>query len=678
MSTTLVYRYGLATPAEGHDTVFAQIRAAHEYRCALTRIERGRRAAVRALYNDLAPDIVEAEARVRAAEDVCERLGSGIKSARKKARKRAESTEQRAELQQARAASRAAKKELYARRQHWAPQCPDCRKAKSEEVPCPHATIDAKRLRERIDEIDERVGEITRNARAHAGLYWGTYLLVERAHRASASAPLYKEDGITPHDPPFPIWNGSGAVAVQIQSTRPMPVKKLLSHNDSTALAKITPPVWAEEFLAQNPIASDAGGPAERHAGYRPDGTPAPAFRSDGSPARWLRDRAARHGMLRMRVGKDEGHAEWRLDYHRPLPQDGNVTWIVVRRTVRGPHSEWSVEVTVDTPARAETSPTTDSAVAVDIGWRQLPDGSIRVAGWRDTKGNRGQLMLTPTDVRALREASRVAAERDGLFERTRARLKQWITSTPNTPSWMHEEAQRMHAWRRQGRLVWLFRRWTTDRTERPDLSGEEAIYGIIEAWVSTDRHLWAAQESRRIWGLRRRNDKYRVWAAQLVRQYGTIVLEQFDLRKMSERKPVDQDSAENKIARSNRQLVAVSIFRQRLVERAKLEPSKTVAAMPAYDTTRQCPSCGDIDDRPAAESIELRCRACGHHWDQDVDGAPQVLLTRWCERSGDAKILAGARSTSNTSEQETKKSDRWERARRMSAAKKARRAERS
>ncbi len=36
----LVYRYGIAAPHEGADLVEAQLRAAHEYHCALARIER--------------------------------------------------------------------------------------------------------------------------------------------------------------------------------------------------------------------------------------------------------------------------------------------------------------------------------------------------------------------------------------------------------------------------------------------------------------------------------------------------------------------------------------------------------------------------------------------------------------------------------------------------------------
>ena len=49
LTKTLVYRYGLLAPVAGADVVEAQLRAAHRYRNDLVMIERGRRAAVRAL-----------------------------------------------------------------------------------------------------------------------------------------------------------------------------------------------------------------------------------------------------------------------------------------------------------------------------------------------------------------------------------------------------------------------------------------------------------------------------------------------------------------------------------------------------------------------------------------------------------------------------------------------------
>ena len=66
-----------------------------------------------------------------------------------------------------------------------------------------------------LDLIAKRAGSLQRNARAHCGVYWGTYLLVEAAHDASREMPLY--DGVEPNDPRFSKWNGEGRIGVQVQ-----------------------------------------------------------------------------------------------------------------------------------------------------------------------------------------------------------------------------------------------------------------------------------------------------------------------------------------------------------------------------------------------------------------------------------------------------------------------------
>ena len=47
--TTRVYQFGCLAPTEGLDVVRAQLRSAHDFRNDLVAIERGRRAALRAL-----------------------------------------------------------------------------------------------------------------------------------------------------------------------------------------------------------------------------------------------------------------------------------------------------------------------------------------------------------------------------------------------------------------------------------------------------------------------------------------------------------------------------------------------------------------------------------------------------------------------------------------------------
>jgi putative transposase-like DNA-binding protein len=730
--TTLVYRYGVPAPHENADLVHEQMRLGHLYHVTLAHIERGRRWAERRARSAASAELAAAESELVGIEGAIDWLASEIRQTRKKDRARTETAPARERLTAARALAKEARARLYAIRNRYASQCKECRKQKSEENPCPHATVEARVLRAQLDAIDEQANVLYKNARDHSGLFWGSYQIVERAHRASCAAPLYDKDGITPHDPEVPRrWDGSGAVGIQIQSTNPLTVEGALAGEDSRLRVRASP--WPEEWLAGATLAArpprrtdsvvGAGARGRRPPGTLPGFTrcrackeldrqrpcphaatlhtpgvtrcrdcdrqpcphavpdvPAPATRPDGTPAGWVRARAARHGEVRLRVDSDAARepvwAAWRLDYHRPLPPRARVTWVAVHRRVRGPHAEWSLCLTVDLAASTDGPETTTDrpSVAIDVGWRLMGDGSIRVAAWHDSLGRSGELRLTADDVRALRAHEVVRSERDRAFDLCKLQLKRWADTYMYTPDWLREEVRTIHSWRNPGRLVSLLNRWENPKRDgipTPRDAAEDAALQAVRAWAMGDRARWAAEEARRVWGLRRRRSKYREFVAQMTETYGVVVLEQFDLRKIAERKPTGADSAENEVARSNRQLASVSDLRDCLVSAAPRRGC-TVAAVDAARTTSTCPACGLVADRDAAARVRLTCE-CGHEWDQDRDGAAPMLLGRWVEHPGDAKIVAAARDDGKDAEDKAKKSERWARARRMGTAKKAR-----
>lgn len=685
--STIVFRYGIAAPHEGADRVLDQMRLAHAYGRALCWIERGRRWATRKVQNEASAELRERQAHVEGTDAACAWLAAEIRALRKKARARVETAEMRLHLAFARGKLKVAREALYAERARYAAQCPDCRKAKSEEVPCAHATAEAVAMRTKLDAIDLTANELLKNARGHCGLASGTYLLVEAAARSSHAAPLHEKDGITPHDPdmPPPRWDGSGSVAVQIQSTRPLTVKDAVGCRDSRL--RVAEPPWAEAWLHEQTLSARAprredsivgSGRGRRPPGTRPGAkgepdTVAPATKPDGSPARWVRDRACRHGQLQLRIGSDEHRdpiwASWRLDMSRPLPPEASVTWATVHRRMRGPHAEWSLCVTLDLGPHAGPAPRDRPMVAIDVGWRQIDD-ALRVAAWHDSLGRSGELRLSAADVRALTLHEEIRSQRDAAFDLCKAALKRWITTATAVPDWMQQNATAMHAWRNPGRMVALLRRWGDERPNRGPV--ETIVFEAVSAWASGDRSRWAEQEHRRLWGLRRRRDIYRVFSAKLAREYSVIVLERFDLRKVVERAPTGLDKAENEQAHRNRQLVAVSDLRNTLCNAVRSTAS-LVASVDATNSTRACPSCGVCADRNAADSVRLRCDDCSHEWDQDMSGAAPFLLARYCKRPGDAKIVAGAREAPKDAEWGGKKNERWARSKRMGAAKRAR-----
>jgi len=151
-----------------------------------------------------------------------------------------------------------------------------------------------------------------------------------------------------------------------------------------------------------------------------------------------------------------------------------------------------------------------------------------------------------------------------------------------------------------------------------------------------------------------------------LARTYGTVVLEKFDKRDVA-RRPKTEDEGEARPARSNRQLAAVSELCG-CIEEAGTSRGRTVVQVPCANSTRECPECGRVEDRRAAENVNISC-SCGHVWDQD-DGAADTLLGRWRERPSDAKTAGSARKAKNDEQNGEK---RWQKAKRKGREKAAR-----
>src|SRR5277367_5369365 len=96
-----VYKYGLLPPTLNEALVRSQMRNAHRYRNQLVEIERGRRAAVRAVYSSH-PTLTELEVEAKAARTALDEARDIIKKNRQKSRKRTESELDRARAKAAR------------------------------------------------------------------------------------------------------------------------------------------------------------------------------------------------------------------------------------------------------------------------------------------------------------------------------------------------------------------------------------------------------------------------------------------------------------------------------------------------------------------------------------------------------------------------------------------------
>jgi hypothetical protein len=145
-----VYQYGLRPATENAAVVAEQMWLAHRYRNTLVEIERGRRAAVRRL---------------------CE-----------------------------------ASDELAAY-----DAAPETEKKQAAIVLIEARRAAFRKRKEDVARVNALALELHKSARAHCGVYWGTYLLVEDAMDASRKADAKRGaeywDGVTPNDPrlrPYP------------------------------------------------------------------------------------------------------------------------------------------------------------------------------------------------------------------------------------------------------------------------------------------------------------------------------------------------------------------------------------------------------------------------------------------------------------------------------------------
>jgi hypothetical protein len=602
-----VYRYGLLSPTENADLVRAQMRAAHVYRNTLVEIERGRRAAIREV--DLSNDVLgPLQAVVDVAETEMVAALAAVKGARSSTRTRSDTEEQRTRVKAARQIKRAAV-------QAW--------RAKRAELRCDGAGQVERDL------IEERVGDLRRNARAYSGLgkkgphrgAWGTYLLIEDADMAARKAPLY--DGTEPNDPGFSRWDGDGQVGVQIQKSKPMLTKKVFGSDTRLRIDPVDERAWHSE--------------------------------SRGERRRMSRT------ILRIRVGS-EGRApiwaSWAMIMHRDLPEGGEIKRANVSLRRRGPREEWSVEITVNLPELVRST-CGKGAVAIDLGWRIMGE-EIRVARWVGSDGADGELRLPARVVSAFGKVESLRSIRSKAFDAARDALVSMLPIL-SAPTWFVEATGSLSQWRSEARLSALARRWRVARWE-----GDAAVYDALEAWRYHDYHLWSWESNQALSVVRRRKDLYRCFAADLAKRYATVVLEDFDLRVFAKRQLAETATPENETARHSRQIAAVSELRTSCTQ-AFIGRGGNSETVPAHDTSRICHNCGSVERYDQAAEVCHACSACGVVFDQD-DNAGRVLLVRWeeIERLRAEEKAVAARNGMVSANSGSIVENRWARAKRM------------
>lgn len=342
---------------------------------------------------------------------------------------------------------------------------------------------------------------------------------------------------------------------------------------------------------------------------------------------------------------------------HRSLPEGARVMRCNVQLRMvpgdMGPREEWYATMTLRIP---DTDRRNDGlAVAIDVGWRALPDGSMRVAYWRGEDGRHDQLVLTAHQIAGLTKADSIRSIRDRNRDVMSAQIIVAIDAITDRPEWMTEARRWMPQWRASWRFDRLASRWADTGAPVP---------AVLSEWVLRDRHLAAYEHGQRSGSLRQRRDYYRRFAAWLTDHYDVAVLEKFDKRAFTKSKPAEDGAKTEDVELHHAQRLACtsvlcSVIASRFGQRGRC------VSLPAEYTTLDCAvaGCGDRLVGDPADGITQRCGS-GHVWDQD-DNACRNLLVAYRERSGDDVDPGTARSG-----KDAKSESRWQRARRMRSEK--------
>lgn len=576
----LVFSYGCRPPTQNAPLVEEQLRLARKYRNKLIELELKRREAYRGIMRTHG-DLQQIESDIEESDARLEELRMHIKAARKDARSRVAqpaAADQAKQLRERLKALRADAKKIRA------------------------AVREDPVIQARLDELDASSLDEAKKARAACGVYWGSYLDVERAMDAARKSKT---------DPRFGRWNGEGKLAVQIQGGATVDA---IMHGRCSLL--------------------------------RID--PLPATQWDTRSGR----RAAKT-TVHIRVSSDEkGHPVWAsfpVLLHRPMPPEGIVknAWVVRRYTAR--KAVWALQLTVEADAlRRPRLPDSAPIAALNVGWRVRPDG-LRVGTLVDEFGGATEMIVPQSFFDRLEHSDSLRAIRDRNLDAFRPRLTEALkalqASNAGLPPWIDpEDLKTMHLWRSAERFARFVIKWKEARKSAMELAGfspsavthtlDQDAFVDAEAWRKQDLHLlqWQDHERDRAFGYRKQI--YRSVAASLSTQYRLIVMDTFDLRKVA-RKPAPEANADDQVAaqRRNRQRAAVSLLRMAIKHRVP------TVEIPATHYTKCCNDCGSLEQFDAALHLVHTCSACGATWDQDVNHAKN-LLRAYRERPPEAGSL--------------------------------------
>ena len=357
---------------------------------------------------------------------------------------------------------------------------------------------------------------------------------------------------------------------------------------------------------------------------------------------------------------------------HRPYP-DGA---IIKRYSLIGSHEksddswEWKILFQLEIPPSNILRPATGRAISIDAGWRSfrqrafMPDG-IRVLTvydghnvWelfipfdltnaelsrqlrRDEKRRDRPAKRSLPDRIDIRQTWKIQSERDAKREECKESLES--IDTANWPEKARKQLSTLKKMRGEGL-----------RMLHKTLQNAGITCEILETWLAFDGPVWKRQRYIQKKWIARRNEIYRVWAAEIAESCDTVIWEgNLNLKRIAEEPARKKESRKAKYAKEGRwehrteeqrlaeaaakwrTLVSLSWFRLGIREAMAKQRREVIDDETAH-SSRICSECwGEIE--PSSDLI-VTCKHCGAQYDQDIN----TVYYYWDRLTGDTQEAA-------------------------------------
>jgi len=551
----IVHAHGSRQPTHNVDLINDQIYKGHKYYNAMVEIERKRRHAIKAVQTSFA-DINAAQQCVDTIKTKLSALHQQKKLSKSKDKKTASQAPGKGEI----AATKQALKEAAA-------VLRNLKKLHKEEL---------KSLYEKANEEFGSKSKAVKNARDTSGVFWGTYLKIDQFFQQACNAKVefFDRNGKPKTPPPwedrpaFRSWiksGDNGLIAVQLQNG--LPAKEVFTENDKQGQLRIDP-------------------------------LPSNAF--DKSLPRGQRNKLQRT-VAHMRIGssgpgnRNPIWASFPIFLHRPIPENAVITWaLLIRKPWRqGFKYRWEFQLVLRVPDPPPKQ--FGAAVAINLGWRKMNGGDLRVATWADSYGNTGGVLLNNESFRdRIHQQNSIQGYRDTAKNELQAFL---ISHGIKCQKWL--SPKRYH-------------RLQHDGVTNPE------VQLALDKWAARDNHLWWYQRGVREGALRHRREIYRLFALEMAKRYKVLVIENYDIRNISE------DEKRTKGPSVQRVEGAPSEARS-ILESTGRRLGCLILAGESKQATQKCHVCGCENPWDAAPNVFHTC-VNGHTWDQDINNALNML----------------------------------------------------